>query len=142
MQAHARRILWTAAKRNGAALVSYTEGAKLQLPAPVIKLNAPLITRIELKMNPGSEGARDELAALPANLDRVDGWIADGVIGGEQPNAADLKLGASIRLMSTVADLAPILAGRPALELARRVYPLCTQTIPAGTLEVSAPASV
>ena len=136
MQKHARRILWTAAKRKPAALASYAEGAKLRLPAPVIRLNAPLISRIELRMNPGSPEARDELAQLPANLDRIDGWIAGGVIGGDAPNAADLKLASSVRLLSTVADVAPILAGRPSLELAQRIYPVWAGAIPAGTLTV------
>jgi hypothetical protein len=32
---------------------------------------------------------RRDLAALPGILQRIDDWIAEGVIGGEQPNAAD-----------------------------------------------------
>src|SRR5207244_2710584 len=29
---------------------------------------------------------------LPASLDKVDGWIADGVLAGEELNAADFEL--------------------------------------------------
>ena len=35
---------------------------------------------------------RADLAALPAHLDRIDQYIADGVLDGEQPNAADLQI--------------------------------------------------
>ena len=41
---------------------------------------------------------RDDLAALPGMLQRIDDWIADGVLGGEQLNAADLQIAASLRL--------------------------------------------
>ena len=48
--------------------------------------------------------ARDESRAptsrrCPGQLDRVDGWIADGLIGGDKPNAADLQIGSTIRLL-------------------------------------------
>ncbi len=52
--------------------------------------------------------------ALPAQLEHIDAWIADGVLGGEQPNAADLQIGSSIRLLMTVADVRPLIEGHPA----------------------------
>ena len=45
------------------------------------------------------DSARADLDALPGQLDRVDTWIADGLLGGEQPNAADLQIGSTIRLL-------------------------------------------
>ncbi len=36
---------------------------------------------------------RADLAALPAMLQRIDDWIADGVLGGDEPNAADYQIG-------------------------------------------------
>ena len=39
------------------------------------------------------------LEALPAQLDRVDALLAEGVIGGERPNAADFQVAPSVRLM-------------------------------------------
>ena len=42
---------------------------------------------------PATRPRRADIAALPGQLDRVDGWIADGLIGGDEPNAADLQIG-------------------------------------------------
>ena len=39
------------------------------------------------------------LADLPGLLDRIDGWIADGVLGGAQLNAADFMVAPSLALI-------------------------------------------
>ena len=41
----------------------------------------------------------EDLAGLPAKLDHVDALADDGVIGGEQPTAADLQIGATLRVL-------------------------------------------
>ena len=74
----------------------------------------------------------DDLQALPAKLDHVDALIAGGVIGGDEPNAADLQIGATIRVLLCVGDLRPLLEGRPAEEIARRHFPDYAGHIPAG----------
>jgi glutathione S-transferase len=48
LQPIARRLLWPAIKRNPGALASYSEHSKLPLPAPMIRLSAPLISRVEV----------------------------------------------------------------------------------------------
>ena len=84
---------------------------------------------------------RADLRALPGHLDRVDGWIADGVIGGEQPNAADLQIGATIALMLTIGDLAPLIEGRPAERPRAAAVPEWAGDVPAGVLPAAlAPA--
>ena len=45
------------------------------------------------------------------------------MLGGEQPNAADLQIATSLRLLMTLEDLRPAIEGRPAGELAMRVVP-------------------
>ena len=74
----------------------------------------------------------DDLAALPAKLDHVDALVEQGTIGGREPNAADLQIGATIRVLLTVGDLHPLLIERPAEELARRWFPDYAGHIPAG----------
>jgi glutathione S-transferase len=74
----------------------------------------------------------EDLAALPAALDRVDGWIAEGVLGDEAPNAADLQIGASLRVLLTIGDLEPLFDERPAAGLARRLFPEYPGYVPAG----------
>jgi hypothetical protein len=69
------------------------------------------------------EAVRADLAALDSMLDRVDEWIADGVLDGEELNAADFQIGASVRLLLTFRDLRPLIESRPACRLARRAVP-------------------
>jgi glutathione S-transferase len=54
------------------------------------------------------------------------------VIGGEQPTAADLQIGATLRVLLTVGDLRPLIEGRPAGELARRWFPDYAGDVPTG----------
>ena len=58
-----------------------------------------------LQVGAREQAVRADLAALPAQLQRIDGWIDSGLLGGEQPNAADLQIGSTVRLLRTVADL-------------------------------------
>lgn len=74
----------------------------------------------------------EDLAGLPAKLDHVDELVSDGVIGGEQPTAADLQIGATVRVLLTVGDLHPLLTERPAETLARRWFPEYPGLVPAG----------
>ena len=73
-----------------------------------------------------------DLAGLPAKLDHVDALAADGVIAGDEPNAADLQIGATLRVLLTVGDLRPLIAGRPGEEIARRWFPDYPGEVPAG----------
>lgn len=75
----------------------------------------------------------DDLNGLPEKLDHIDALIADGTLGGEQPNAADLQIGATLRVLLSVEDLFPLLLDRPAVTLAERFFPRDrTGGIPAG----------
>jgi glutathione S-transferase len=74
----------------------------------------------------------DDLAGLPAKLDHADALAEQGVLGDEQPTAAGLQIGATLRVLMVVADLEALLAGRPAADAARRWFPDYPGTIPAG----------
>jgi glutathione S-transferase len=73
--------------------------------------------------NADDEPVRADLAALPGWLQRIDDWIAEGVLGADPPNAADLQIGASLRLMMTFDDVRPAIEERPAGEMAVRAIP-------------------
>jgi len=69
-------------------------------------------------------GAEERLTAqLPSMLDRVDTWIADGVLNGEQLNAADYMIAPSLALLWYVRALRPQLEQRPLVALVDRVLP-------------------
>ena len=111
-----------AARAAGDALLP--RRGQLPLPAGMAMLGAPVVLRAAVRMNGASdENVRADLMHLDSHLQRADDWIADGVLGGEQANAADLQIGSSIRLMQTLGDLAPRLDARPVGELARRWFP-------------------
>jgi glutathione S-transferase len=129
-----RRILDLAFVLDPYSMLSYAEGAKLPLPVSMLRPAAPLTAKLMAIRNQAREPAvRADLAALPAQLDRIDGWIADGLLGGEQPNAADLQIGSTIRLLGTIADVRPLIDGRPAATLTR-CFPPIVGAIPPGTL--------
>jgi glutathione S-transferase len=134
-QAVARRLLWVAFARARGSMPSYQEHARWRLPAPVVALVAPGAILAERKMNDATEPrARDDLRALPAHLDRIDAWLADGVLGSETPNAADLQIAASTRLLLTIGDARPFFAGRPCEQHALGLFPEWDGSVPAGVL--------
>ena len=101
---------------------------------PVLAL-APVVTRVERRLNDATEAnLRADLEALPAHLDKIDGWIADGVLGGEEPNVADLQIAATSRLLLSIEDLEPLFADRPARDHALLVFPEWAGRVPAGVL--------
>ena len=124
LQSKARRIAWWALKSDRAPMESYAEGAKLGIPVGVaVKTGAPIVY-LSAKFNGSTdEAVRSDLASLPADLDRIDAWIADGILDGENLNAADLQIGASLRLLMTFDDLRPHIESRPAGKLALRAVP-------------------
>jgi glutathione S-transferase len=132
----ARRIIWPSFARAPEALYDFQQGSKLPgLPLPVIKVLAPGITRIERRMNDATDDAMHaDLDALPGHLDKIDAWIADGVLDGEQLNAADLQIASTLNLLMALDDLRPLIEPRPAGKLARRVFDPLPGHVPAGTI--------
>jgi glutathione S-transferase len=134
LQAVPRRIIDAAFLRRPAAMESYVGDAKLPLPVGLMRPALPLTARLmAFKNKARDEAARADLAALPGQLDRIDTWIAEGLLGGERPNAADLQIGSTIRLLMSIGDVRPLVEGRPAASLARYFPPLAGE-IDAGVL--------
>ena len=124
LQAPVRRILWNTLKRDRTPLRSYAEGAKLGVPIGLaVKTAGPIVAAAARMNSADDEVVRADLAALPAQLQQVDDWIADGVLGADPPNAADLQIAASLRLAMTVDDLRPAIEERPAGQMALRAIP-------------------
>ena len=74
------------------------------------------------------------ISQVPEVLDQVDELISEGVIGGDQPNAADFQIATSVRALLNVGDLDPATRGRPATDLAMRYVPEFGTDFPAGLL--------
>jgi glutathione S-transferase len=125
LQMDARRILTGAVRRDPAAadllgadgrlghlLYNHTLARRILIPTLVCGAFAP-----------SPEMERKLFAELGATLDRIDGWIADGVLGGAQVNAADFMVAPSLALILYRTDVMPLFEGRPALELVDRLLP-------------------
>jgi glutathione S-transferase len=74
----------------------------------------------------------EDLTGLPEKLDYVDALAAEGIVNGDEPTAADLQIGATLRVLTCLGDLRGLLEGRPCDEIARRWFPDYSLDIPAG----------
>ncbi len=119
-----RRMSWWAFKRDRSPMASYSEGARLGIPVGVaVKTGAPIVAAAARFNGSTDENVRADLASLRDDLDRIDGWIAESVIGGPEPNAADFQLAPSLRLLMSFDDLRPFIESRPCGEMAKRIAP-------------------
>jgi glutathione S-transferase len=132
-QPMARRLLWRTFTRHPQAMKSYQEGSRYPLPAPAVRALAPVVNAVERRLNGADEAAvRADLRSLPGHLDRIDGWLREGVLGGEAVNAADLQIAPTSRLMLTIGDVRTYFAGRPAEAHAMGLFAKWAGSTPAG----------
>ena len=88
-----RGIIWWALKREPEAQRSFLEDAQLGTAAPDRPADQDLGAghlggaAAERLLRPDGQCAA---RAIPAALDRIDGWIADGVLNGAQPERGRL----------------------------------------------------
>jgi glutathione S-transferase len=66
---------------------------------------------------------RDDFKALPRMMDRLEGYIAEGVLNGPDLNAADFEIAPLIAALLGVSDVATDVIERPIAMLASRVMP-------------------
>jgi glutathione S-transferase len=129
-----RRLIDAAFLRRPGAMESYAAEAKLPLRPALMRPAMPLTARLmAIKNKATDEAARADIAALPDHLQRIEDWMQQGLMGGEQPNAADLQIGSTIRLLMTIGDVRPLVDGRPAARLVR-YFPRMVGAVPSGVL--------
>ncbi len=125
LQAVARRVFrWAGVRDN--AIRAWMAGYVVGMPAPALAGHAfkPLMFFFARVVSKATDAqVRDDLARLPALLDRADALVGDGTIGGGAPNAADLQILTSVRLLMAHEDLRPYIAARPSGEAALRLIP-------------------
>jgi glutathione S-transferase len=119
-----RRIFWTSIRRDKQPLASYVGDAKLGVPVGLaVATAAPIIAAEKRIHGISDERVRADLAAFPGFLDRIDAWIAEGLLGRDEPNAADFQIAGAVGLAMTLQDLRPAIAARPAGEHSKRFVP-------------------
>jgi glutathione S-transferase len=133
LQPPMRQIIWWLLKHDRSPMENYLGDAKIGVPKGIaVKTAAPLVAASVYFNKAQDENVQAALAAFPAQLDRADGYVKAGVIGNEEPNAADFQVVSSIRLAMTMDDLLPAIENRPIHEVAMRVMPEYPGHMPAG----------
>jgi glutathione S-transferase len=138
LQNAARRILYCAARRNPWIWRKLVAPGQPAARRALLWLDAPRLVRRAAYYHEGRDDlcARD-LAELPSWLDRIDAWLADGLLDLDRPNAADFEIAPNVRFFLSMDDVAPLVEGRPAAEHARHLVPDFTTRFRRGLLHAS-----
>lgn len=124
LQHPVRQLSLWAMRTNPAPIRSYMERPIMGVPPPIAARLAPPFIGRGVRVNEASdEAVRANLAALDSMLEQIEKWIDAGTLDGEDLNAADFQIGATVRLLLTFDDLRPLIEHRPACRLARRAVP-------------------
>jgi glutathione S-transferase len=139
LQDGVRQLARYTTAKDSEAMATFINGPLLGVPEDVVRKAVPVLRPgVMLQMRTSEETVRTCLEALPAQLDRVDALLAEGVIGGERPNAADFQVGPSVRLMLCFDQLREHIDARPAGRHARALVPeyrgRFREVLPAGWL--------
>ena len=125
LQMAARRIPGAAIRRDPETMARSSADGRLGY----LLYKRPLTRRVVIPWLAGSVFAasanpeRDPATELPAMLDRIDAWIEEGVLGGQELNTADFMVAPSLALILYRPDVMPMFEGRPALDLVDRLLP-------------------
>lgn len=84
-----------------------------------------------------AERLANDLEGLPEKIEHIESLARAGVIGGEIPNAADLQIGATVRVLLPIGDLRPLLEGTAAERIALLHFAARDGGLPAGTYPAS-----
>jgi glutathione S-transferase len=124
LQSVPRRLSWWAIRHDMKSVRSFLEGPVMGLPPALAAGTARPIAWAAARMNNSNDDSvHADLTALPGLLDEVDRLVEEGVIGGEEPNAADYQILTSVRLLLCFDDLRPHIEERPSGRAARKLAP-------------------
>jgi glutathione S-transferase len=125
-----RRMFRWGASRRQSMRVWMARDMGMPAPSLLAAVQKPLAHGFARAVGVSGERTRADVASVPGLLDRVDALIAAGVIGGDEPNAADFQIGTTIRVFLAYEDLRGLVEGRPAAALAMRLLPRYPGPIP------------
>jgi glutathione S-transferase len=128
-----RRIIRWLSVHRPETKVMIAKDVGIPFPRFAAWINTPAARHLANKVDADGQ-VEQAIAQVPDVLGHVDELISDGVIGGDQPNAADFQIASSVRALLNVDDLRPATNGRPAADLAMRYLPEFGTDLPAGLL--------
>lgn len=123
LQNATRRIFYCASRRDRRAFMSIL-GRGGPLRRTLVRMWAPVIIKLAAGVHRASDDAgREDVGLLASRLDQIDAWLAEGLLGGAELNAADYQIAVNVSALLLSDDFAPYIEGRPAAQFARRVAP-------------------
>ena len=135
LQNAVRRLFYCSGRRDHDVFRSVMSPARSLPMRGALYVSTPIIIRLATGAHRATDAAgRDDLELLPERLDQIDAWIAEGVLGGDELNAADFQIGVNVSAMLLFDQLRPYIEHRPAAALGRRVAPDYVGHVPDGTL--------
>lgn len=131
LQSIPRRLFRYIASTDASIREGVAEREGLPAPKLAAKATAPLSKRMAAKAGADAAQVRADMSALPGLIRRVEQMLKDGVIGGEEPNAADFQIAPTIRVLMNLGDTAPIISGSPVEPWAKSLVPNYPADLPA-----------
>src|SRR3954454_16647900 len=129
---HRRIVRWLSVHRPETK-VMIARDVGIPFPRFAAWINTPAAKHLANKVDADGE-IQGAIAEVPEVLDHVDELIAEGVIGGDRPNAGDFQIATSVRALMNVGDIRPAIEHRPAGGLAMRYIPEFGTDLPPGLL--------
>jgi glutathione S-transferase len=128
-----RRIVrWLSVHRHETK-VMIAKDVGIPFPRLAAWVNTPAARHLANKVD-ADDQIQHAIAQVPEVLGHADDLISEGVIGGNEPNAADFQIATSVRALLTVRDLDSVTQGRPVSQLALRLIPEFGTDFPPGLL--------
>jgi glutathione S-transferase len=124
LQNATRRLFYCAGRRDHDVFRSVMSPARSLPMRGALWVATPLIIRLATGAHRASDAAGcEDLELMPERLDQIDAWIAEGVLGGEELNAADFQIAVNVSALMLFDQLRPFIENRPAAALGQRVAP-------------------
>jgi glutathione S-transferase len=128
-----RRIVRWLSVHRPETKVMLAKDAGIPFPRFAAWVNTPAARHLANKVD-ADDRIQHAIAQVPEVLGHADDLISEGVIGGNEPNAADFQIATSVRALLTVRDLDSVTQGRPVSQLAVRLLPEFGTDFPPGLL--------
>jgi glutathione S-transferase len=123
LQQWARRMVASTGSHNPDLLSDRGAGGRLgALLSPYERPRRVVARMVLVAFGVTKEQQRDDRSRTGEILDRVDAWIADGVLDGERLHCADFAVASSLALVEYILALQPELQRRPLSGLLERVF--------------------
>lgn len=136
LQPLARRILrWSAAHSQAVRRWLAADAIGMPMPGLAGALNRPIAQAMVKGGGVDEANVRADIASIPSRLDRVEELLEEGIIGGEEPNAADFQIATSVQAILLIPEVGARVGDRPLRAYAERIDPAAIaagpQTLPA-----------